>query len=90
MIKNWGRGRSMPNIYILPNGTITGLYHDIIQEANLGVLKVWRASNIEFNILSQQWEVEIIGEGKIASFWTRKEALEWEVKYLENKIESKC
>ena len=80
----------MPNIYIREDGTMIGLYHDLLQEANLGVLKVWRASNIEFNILSQQWEVEIIGEGKIESFWTRKEALEWEVKYLENKIEDKC
>ena len=76
------------NIYINEDGNILGLYSDVyVLLKELGVIKVHRASNIEFNEKQQKWEVDVPNEGIIASFDKRSDALEWEVQYLESKIE---
>ena len=76
------------NIYLDTTGKIKGLYNDLLVEMNLGTISVQRASNVEFNNSTQKWEVDIIGKGIIALFDTRQEALDWEIKYLENRIEN--
>jgi len=44
-------------IHFQPDGTGAGLYTEIIDLKEIGVLDVSRASNIEFNGEFQQWEV---------------------------------
>ena len=60
----------------------------MLLELEMGPLKIKRASNIEFNEKNQKWEVNILGEGILASFSSRQKALEWEVQYLEKQMES--
>ena len=79
----------MTNIYINNEGNIFGLYSDIyVCLKELGPMKVYRASTIEFNEVSQKWQLQIPGEGVVASFNKRNDALKWEVEYLESKIEN--
>lgn len=44
-------------LHFQPDGTGAGLYTEIIDLRELGVLDVSRASHVEFDIKSQQWEV---------------------------------
>ena len=74
-------------ILITNNGTIVSLYNDILREVDLGLLKVKRASNVEFNNDTQLWDIDILGEGIIGSFKTRKEAIDFEIEFLEKRIE---
>ena len=74
-------------ILITNNGTIISLYNDILREVDLGLLKVKRASNVEFNNDTQLWDIDILGEGIIGSFKTRKEAIDFEIEFLEKRIE---
>jgi len=78
----------MPNIYFDTEGNIKGLYSNVLADLNLGNMNIRRASNVEFNNETQKWEVDVIGEGILAKFDSRQEALDWEVQYLESKIEN--
>lgn len=75
------------HIYFTPEGTVEGLYNDLLAELDLGQLHVQRASNVEFNDNIQCWEVDVIGEGIVHSCKSRDEAIQWEIKYLERKFE---
>jgi len=62
-----------------PQGTVTGLYTELIELSQLGRLEITRATNIEFNPTLQQWEVED-GDGAILfTNPSRSRCLAWEV-----------
>jgi len=66
-----------------PDGTALCLWTDALPLHELGRLEIHRATNIEFNNLTQQWEV-IDRKGKVrfvARF--RSDCLEWEQKNLQ-------
>ncbi len=61
-----------------PDGTAQCLWTDALPLHELGRLKIYRASNIEFNNGTQQWEVRD-GKGKVRFIArSRSACLEWE------------
>lgn len=84
----------MEKVFLIEDdGRIVTLYDDAFAE--LGAHKVCRASSVEFNNVDQQWHVELsdcqpragfagleIGNG----FKTRQEALDAEVKFIQETI----
>jgi hypothetical protein len=72
------------------NGTATGLWGEDIPLGGLGELSVRRASTIEFNDISQEWEVRLIdpttqlpGEVMFSNA-SRQACITWEHKYFED------
>ncbi len=68
------------NIEFNPDGTAHCLWTDAIFLHELGRLEITRATNIEFNNTTQQWEV-IDRKGRIRFF--AKSRAEWEQRNLE-------
>lgn len=65
-------------IHFQPDGTGAGLYTELIDLKEIGVLDVSRASNIEFNVESQHWDVTDF-TGRVAfTHPSREECLRWE------------
>jgi hypothetical protein len=65
-----------------PNGTVQCLWTDAIPLHELGRLEITRASNMEFNNTTQQWEVKD-RKGKVRFFArSRSACLEWEHRNL--------
>jgi hypothetical protein len=55
------------------------LYDEAIDLHTLGRLQMRRASHIEFNELTQQWEVVLVGgDEAVYSDVSRQNCLEWE------------
>ena len=70
-----------------PDGNAVGLYTEIIDLQELGVLRVTRASSIEFEDKMQAWRVK---DRKGLSLFTspsHRECIEWEQDYFNNKLE---
>jgi hypothetical protein len=44
-------------LFVLPNGTIQGLYTEVIDLATLGALHIERATSVEFDNIAQRWRV---------------------------------
>lgn len=65
-------------IHFQPDGTGTGLYTEIIDLKEIGVLDVNRASNIEFNVKFQHWEVFDYTGHLVFTHPSREECLRWE------------
>jgi hypothetical protein len=66
-----------------PDGTAHCLWTEALPLHELGRLRVTRASNIEFNNLTQQWEVKDRG-GKVRFITkSRSACLEWEQQNLQ-------
>jgi len=66
------------NIQFNPNGTAHCLWTDAISLHELGRLEITRASEIEFNNATQQWEVRDC-KGKVRFIAkSRRACLEWE------------
>jgi len=67
-----------------PDGTGHCLYHELIPLQSLGKIECNRASNIEFNPLTQEWEVHLPGESepRFCSL-SRQKCLDWERATLE-------
>lgn len=63
------------------DGNLTGLYSDEVDLRQIGHIEnVRRASNIEFNVASQEWEVIDAVTGKIVHTNPRRdEAIDWEI-----------
>ncbi len=67
-----------------PDGTATCLWSDALPLVELGRLQVHRASNIEFNPDTQQWEVHIALRNNPAfTHPSRQACLDWEVQTLQ-------
>jgi hypothetical protein len=70
-------------IQFTPDGTAHCLWTDAISLHDLGRLEIRRASNIEFNNATQQWEV-IDGRGRVRFVAkSRAACLEWEQQNLQ-------
>ena len=63
---------------IYPQGSITGLYTELIELSQLGHLEITRATNIEFNPTTQQWDVSDAGGAVLFSDASRSHCLAWE------------
>jgi len=74
----------MAKIFIRLDGCVEGLYTDIINLQSLGRLYVKRASNVEFIMPRQSWEVSLPAGEVIYSGANREAALDWERAYCEN------
>ena len=68
------------------HGTVSAVYSDKLREMNLGPMTVTRASNVEFNQSSQEWEATTPGGEKIASGPDRDKVIQEEVRIIESRL----
>ncbi len=61
-----------------PQGTVTGLYTELIELSQPGHLEITRATNIEFNQATQAWDVTDAGGAILFSDPSRARCLAWE------------
>jgi len=61
-------------LFLRPDGKVEGLYHDILPTLDLGKLSVRRASNVEFNNITQEWEVINPDNNHVLAIATTREA----------------
>ncbi len=66
------------------DGTVQGLYTEVIDLRALGQLRVTRATSIEFDHPCQVWRVFDPGGQMLYSSPSRQLCLEWEQKHLNN------
>ncbi len=71
------------SLQILENGTVQGLYTELIDLSSLGRLHIQRASSIEFDNTAQIWRV-VVGDGQCLYCSTsRTDCLNWEMEHFE-------
>lgn len=62
------------------HGDVKGLYTEVVDLYSLGkIVKVCKASNVEFNEAKQVWEVTSINNKVLYSHKSREAAIEWEI-----------
>jgi len=73
---------------IAPDGTTQCLWNDSLPLAELGSLDVQRASNVEFNAQSQEWEVRLASTpGRVAfSNPSRATCIAWEIDTINTQL----
>ena len=71
-----------PVLTFTPDGVVRGLHTDAIPLQSLGTLTVHRASTIEFNPTTQQWEVKTADGATLHSDPSRSRCLAWEVEHF--------
>ena len=69
-------------LHFQPDGTGAGLYTEAIDLQQIGVLDVSRASEIEFNSDTQQWEVFDYTGVRVFADPSRETCLHWEREYF--------
>lgn len=80
---------SAHSLLIKSNGEIVCLWTDDLSLAELGQLIVERASTIEFEPLSQLWEVRLAAETPhqvVFAHKSRQVCLQWEHSYFEDQL----
>ena len=70
-----------------PDGTAVGLYTELIDLSRLGVLRIKRASRIEFDDEKQAWRVKDRRGFALFTAPTRRQCLEWEQEYFGRRLE---
>lgn len=65
-----------------PAGNGHGLFTEAIDLSSLGALEIVRASSIEFNNVTQQWEVRNAAGGLLFSHPSRQTCLDWEHQFF--------
>ena len=65
-----------------PDGTVCGLYTEMIDLAALGYLTVRRATTIEFDNIMQDWLVCDLEGRVLYSASYRQQCLDWEAEHL--------
>lgn len=75
-------------IRIRPDGLIKCLYNDRFPLAKLGRLEVQRASHVEFNHATQQWEVRLASDPARVAFTdpSRDKCIAWEIETITNSL----
>jgi hypothetical protein len=68
------------------DGVISAVYSDKLMNMNLGKLKVTRASNVEFNETSQEWEARTPENELIAHGPNRDAVIKEEVRVIESRL----
>jgi len=63
---------------ISTHGTVSCLYTELIDLSSLGKLEIQRASHIEFNNFTQQWEVKNLHNRVLFFAHSRQTCLDWE------------
>ena len=63
---------------IKPNGTVVGIYTEIIPFNEIGALKINRMTEIEFNNATQEWEAKDMAGTLSFSHRSRQRCLAWE------------
>ena len=76
-------------LFANPDGTIEGLYTDVIDLADLGTLHVERASTIEFDNKAQVWRATL-NNGKQFTSTEREWCVIWERDEINRMLERKC
>ena len=69
-------------LHFQPDGTGAGLYTEVIDLQQIGALDVSRASEIEFNPDTQQWEVFDYTGVRVFTDPSREACLRWEREYF--------
>ncbi|MCB1064705.1 MAG: hypothetical protein KDN20_17525 [Verrucomicrobiae bacterium] len=69
-------------LHFNPDGTGAGLYTEVIDLKEIGVLDVNRASNVEFNADTQQWEVFDFTGCRVFTDPARETCLLWERRFF--------
>ena len=75
-------------LHFQPDGTGAGLYTEAIDLQQIGVLDVSRASEIEFNPDTQQWEVFDYTGTRVFSDPSREACLRWERRHFNQPTET--
>jgi len=75
------------NLVFKPDGTCAGLYTEMIDLSQLGLLRVKRVSNIVFDNDKHVWRVKDKRGFPLFTAPTRQQCLEWEQQYFNNKLE---
>jgi hypothetical protein len=78
----------MTTIYIDLEGNVQGLADDIIDKLNLGLKKVERVSNVEYDHGKSEWVAEDLLGNVIASDPIRSRVIELERIYFNSTIEA--
>ena len=75
-------------IDIAPDGTARCLWNENLPLDSLGRLEVERASTVEFNPVSQEWEVRLASNpGRVAfAHKSRAACIAWEVETFNQKL----
>lgn len=68
----------MDVLTIRPGGLVEGLFTEVIALGELGPLTITRASTIEFNPATQQWEVQDLDGQILFANSSRQTCLDWE------------
>lgn len=80
--------RETASLIFKPDGRVVGLYTEVIDLQDLGVLHIKRASRIEFDDSKQAWRVKDRKGFPLFTAPSRRQCLEWEQKYFNNKLET--
>jgi hypothetical protein len=67
-------------------GNVTAVYSDRLRSLDLGPMEVTRASNVEFDSASQQWEARTPGGELLASGPERDKVIREEVRIIESRL----
>jgi hypothetical protein len=68
------------------DGTVNAVYSDEIKKMNLGRFEVARASNVEFNVETQEWEARTPAGVLIAKGPSRDQVIRDEVAVIEAQL----
>ncbi|NBQ70787.1 MAG: hypothetical protein EBU46_18930 [Nitrosomonadaceae bacterium] len=71
---------------VIGGGWVNAVYGDRLRDLALGPLEVTRASNVEFNHSTQQWEARTPAGELIASGPNRDAVIREEVKVIESRL----
>ena len=71
---------------IFPDGKILTVHDDSLPDMGLGDMSIERASHVLFDEVSQTWDVVIDNVVVLDGFIKRGDAIEAEVKYLNNQL----